>query len=227
MRAPRLWRYVLRYDGVARDGGFAPYVSGDLCSLACCKPTIRRYAVRGDWIIGFAPANVSRGKAIVRCAMVVTEDPMPFAEYWRRHGGRRDAIYRAEGNGLVWVANANRDHPDLPAQKRDISGVNALLSRRYRHFGEPGEDLFAALRPQFPSDRECEEVVRRVYFGGRGQKYNGLAAGDFACIRAWLEGVFASASEKIPTSLAPAALRPPKERRCSATGASRPSRRCL
>lgn len=200
MRQPRLWRYVLRYDG-----NFAPHIRGGICSLACCKPMIRRYAARGDWIIGFATRKESRGEAVVRYAMVVTNDPLPLAEYWRSRHGRRDAIYRPDGDGLVWVENEFSDHPDVHGQKRDMSGANALLSTQYWYFDIPGQDLYAALRPQFRSDGECGEAGRRIFFGGRGQKYNGLAPGDFAMIKGWLEGIAAHRSEKglAPSSQAP------------------------
>lgn len=44
----RIFRYVVRYDN-----GTAPWPFGDICSLAICKPAIRRAAQVGDWIIGF------------------------------------------------------------------------------------------------------------------------------------------------------------------------------
>jgi putative DNA base modification enzyme with NMAD domain len=216
MRSHRLWRYVLRYDG-----GLAPHIAGGLCSLACCKPKIRRYAVRGDWILGFVPARESRGRALVRYAMVVTEDPLPFAEYWRNHRGRRDALYRPHENRLVWVENDRRDHPDGRAHKTDISGINALVSDRFWYFGVPGEELYGALRPQFQSDGDCEEATRRIFFGGRGQKYNGLAPGDFACVKAWLEGVPVDHSDMEPESSLEAAARGAEKRRGRARCATR------
>ncbi len=217
MREPRLWRYVLK-----RDRGIAPHIAGGICSLACCKPKIRRYAARGDWIIGFVPARESPDRALVRYAMTVTADPVPFAEYWRNHRDRRDAIYRPEGNGLVRVENERRDHADVRAHRRDISGVNVLLSNRYWYFGEPGQDLFEALRPQFRSDGECEEAVRRIYFRGRGQKYNGLAPNDFVRIKDWLEGIAVGESEKDSASPVQAAAKSAEKRQCSATCGSRP-----
>jgi hypothetical protein len=43
----RLFSYV-----VARDYGFAPNPFFGLCTLATCKPVIRRTAAVGDWIVG-------------------------------------------------------------------------------------------------------------------------------------------------------------------------------
>lgn len=37
---------------ITRDYGFAPNPFGKYCSLACCKPHVRRKAIVGDWIVG-------------------------------------------------------------------------------------------------------------------------------------------------------------------------------
>lgn len=42
-----LYSYVVR-----SDSGFAPNPYGEYCTLACCKPQIRRHASVGDWIVG-------------------------------------------------------------------------------------------------------------------------------------------------------------------------------
>jgi hypothetical protein len=46
----RLFSYI-----VANDAGFAPNPFGGYCTLATCKPKIRKYAKEGDWIIGLSP----------------------------------------------------------------------------------------------------------------------------------------------------------------------------
>ena len=43
----RVYIYV-----VARDFGFAPNPFHGFCTLATCKPRIRRKAEVGDWVIG-------------------------------------------------------------------------------------------------------------------------------------------------------------------------------
>jgi hypothetical protein len=42
-----LYSYVVR-----SDSGFAPNPFGEYCTLACCKPQIRKRARVGDWIVG-------------------------------------------------------------------------------------------------------------------------------------------------------------------------------
>ena len=44
---PHIYSYV-----VAHDTGAAPNVDGGICTIAICKPAIRRNAQEGDWIVG-------------------------------------------------------------------------------------------------------------------------------------------------------------------------------
>ena len=46
-RAPRLYSYIVR-----ADDGAAPNPYYGMCTLAICKPAIRRTARVGDWILG-------------------------------------------------------------------------------------------------------------------------------------------------------------------------------
>jgi len=64
---------------VSSDSGFAPNPFWNYCTLACCKPVIRRTASVGDWIVGLSPKAL--GNDIV-FAMKVTEK-MTMADYWK------------------------------------------------------------------------------------------------------------------------------------------------
>ena len=46
----RLYSYVLTHDT-----GFAPNPFQEYCTLANCKPAIRRTAQVGDWVVGLSP----------------------------------------------------------------------------------------------------------------------------------------------------------------------------
>ena len=75
--SPRLYSYVLR-----EDTGFAPNPYHGFCTLACCKPPIRRRAEIGDWVI--ATGSNAKGKrrgGFLSFAMRVTEI-LAFQEYW-------------------------------------------------------------------------------------------------------------------------------------------------
>ena len=64
------------------DSGFAPNPFYGYCTLANCKPVIRRVANVGDWVIGTGSADkrVLRGGYLVY-AMKITE-VLKRAEYW-------------------------------------------------------------------------------------------------------------------------------------------------
>ena len=65
---------------VARDFGFAPNPFHGYCTLATCKPIIRRVAKVGDWVVGVGGKDLdATGRLIF--AMQVTET-MSFNDYW-------------------------------------------------------------------------------------------------------------------------------------------------
>jgi hypothetical protein len=168
----RTFRYV-----VAHDTGFAPCFDDGVCTLACCKPRIRKVAARGDWVLGFAPTPSGRARLLY--AMRVGE-VMGFAEYWAdsRFAGRRDNIYMPNGQGgFTWVRNAWGDHPDIDNHARDLSGANVLVADRWWHF-PGGLDLVATVG---------EEVAMRVSGPGRGHRVNGMEPGDLAAVVEALE----------------------------------------
>ena len=72
----KLYSYIVR-----RDFGFAPNPFYDFCTLATCKPVIRRTATVGDWVIGTGSKSKQRNGYLVY-AMRVTET-MSFDEYWK------------------------------------------------------------------------------------------------------------------------------------------------
>ncbi|POR40059.1 hypothetical protein [Methylobacterium sp. V23] len=145
-RPPRIYVYVVKYDL-----GFAPNPFGGVCTLACCKPDIRRVAQIGDWVIGMGGGAL---KATGRCvfAMRVTRH-MTFNEYWRdpafgskrtqRNGTRRtlvgDNIYH-HGDDGVWtqedsVHSANDGSQDPANTRHDTQTDRLLLSDHFIYFG--------------------------------------------------------------------------------------------
>lgn len=63
---------------VARDYGFAPNPFRGYCTLATCKPNIRRSASIGDYVFGFTPSSIGRNLVF---AMKVSEK-LTFNQYW-------------------------------------------------------------------------------------------------------------------------------------------------
>ncbi|MBX9725851.1 MAG: hypothetical protein K2X09_01180 [Rickettsiales bacterium] len=147
-----IFSYVVRYDS-----GFAPNPFYGYCTLATCKPPIRKSARVGDWIVGSGSASktVNRGGRLVY-AMRVAETPT-FDEYSQdprfeakrpyRCGSRKqscgDNIYFRPDPLAGWQqrdsfhSQANGQlHPSHVA--RDTSVNRVLASDNFVYFGGEG-----------------------------------------------------------------------------------------
>lgn len=128
----RIYRYVVRYDG-----GTAPRPFDGICSLAICKPGIRRGACPGDWVVGFRSCHPGE----VLYAMRVDE-VLSLGDYWldARFANRKpdatgypDNIYKCAADGaLIQVPNDVHSRQDAA---KDIDGRNVLLARTFWYFG--------------------------------------------------------------------------------------------
>jgi len=67
---------------IARDFGFAPNPFFGICTLATCKPGIRKGANVGDWVMGVAGREL--GKSIhKKCILLMkVTEKIGFQEYW-------------------------------------------------------------------------------------------------------------------------------------------------
>ena len=154
----RIHSYVVRYDS-----GFAPNPFYSYCTLATCKPSIRRSANVGDWVVGSGSndRSVRRGGHLVY-AMRVTE-AMTFDEYGRdprfeskkpyRNGSRKqscgDNIYFRAAAGVAWQQrdsfHSRSDGSLNPDHVARDTGVNrVLISNDFVYFGGEG--------PAFPHE---------------------------------------------------------------------------
>jgi len=141
---------------VDRDFGFAPNPFHGVCTLATCKPTIRRVAKIGDWIIGMGGGRL---RATGRCifAMNVSEK-LTFEEYWSdprfqdkkpvRNGSKKmlvgDNIYRKEDD--VWIQldshHSKQDgSTNLINLTKDTSANSVLISTNYFYFGAAAAEV--------------------------------------------------------------------------------------
>lgn len=135
---------------VSHDSGFAPNPFHGFCTLACCKPVIRRCASVGDWIVGLSPKHL--GNEIV-FAMKVKEK-LPFADYWRdpRFKQKRPKLQAADlkvcaGDNIYQplTKSAFKQQPSyhsnddgcecLSTKEHDLNGKFVLISDRFTYFG--------------------------------------------------------------------------------------------
>ena len=144
----RVFSYV-----VASDSGFAPNPFHGVCTLACCKPMIRRKARSGDLIVG-----MSR-----RCERVVyamrVDRVMGFDAYWndplcamkrplmgstKCRDRRGDNIYEPLPSGgfhQLWSPHSHKDGENEKHKRRDLGGEQVLLGERFAYFGKEGPPL--------------------------------------------------------------------------------------
>ncbi|MGE0672844.1 MAG: hypothetical protein AB7O64_07300 [Methylibium sp.] len=156
----RLHSYVVRYDS-----GFAPNPFYGYCTLATCKPSIRKGAAAEDWVVGCGSndRSVRRGGHLVY-AMRVT-GALSFREYANdprfrqkipyRRGSRKqscgDNIYYHNAADTEWLQrdsfHSNSDgsiNPDHVA--RDTGVDRVLISDDFVYFGGYGPEFPDSLR---------------------------------------------------------------------------------
>ena len=146
----KLYSYV-----VTHDTGFAPNPFWGCCTLANCKPAIRRTAKVGDWIVGLSPK--ARGNRVV-FAMEV-EEILDYELYFRDHRfadkipdytkGKvifkcGDNIYKPLSNGefLQLPSPHSKGDQENPKTKADdLNGVYVLVVSNFHYFGASGPEL--------------------------------------------------------------------------------------
>lgn len=141
---------------VDRDFGFAPNPFHGLCTLATCKPAIRRVAKESDWIIGMGGGRL---KATGRCifAMKVSRS-ITFNEYWTnskyqdkrpvRNGSLKmivgDNIYH-QSNGEWQQLDSHHSHPDgspnIHNVTNDTKSDAVLVSDHFFYFGSAAAQI--------------------------------------------------------------------------------------
>ena len=151
-----LYTYCIPYDD-----GAAPNPFWGICTLAICKPVIRRVAGIGDWVVGTGSKNSPIGdksKHVVY-AMKVT-GKMTLEKYdefcqkhypnkipdWKNEDFRRrlgDCIYDFSSIPPI-IRKGVHNENNL---ERDLGGKYALLSSQFYYFGDSPIELAENLLP--------------------------------------------------------------------------------
>lgn len=146
----KLYSYI-----ITRDFGFAPNPFPPACTLATCKPLIRKNAQLNDWVVGIGSgAQISPFKHRLIYAMQVQEK-LEFDDYWvdsrfikKRpvmNGSKRqmygDNIYHRLSPKTPFIQEDS--HHSLPNgeinesnYKRDLPGLYVLISNKYWYYGQ-------------------------------------------------------------------------------------------
>ena len=182
-----LFSYIIR-----NDGGFAPNPFGGICTLACCKPKIRKTANIGSWILGTTPKPAS-GRVVF--AMQITR-ALTFDKYFEDlqyackkpgpNNPRGDNIYRKRSSGrLEQICNSSHGQSDI---EKDLSTNRVLISENFYYFGREA--------PQLP------EKFAPLVHTGRGHKRLGSSPPGRDLILeliSWLQEHFSPGVQGEPT----------------------------
>ena len=147
---------------VTRDYGFAPNPFEDVCTLATCKPGIRRKAVKGDLIAACGSAELGLVGRIL--CIVRVHGSMPFQSYWddARFAAKKprfgictakcygDNIYHRDDDG-GWIQERShhsfKDGAPNPLNlDRDTSADAVLWGEDFIYFGANAPAIPAELR---------------------------------------------------------------------------------
>jgi len=150
---------------ITRDFGFAPNPFYGVCTLATCKPRIRRIAKVGDWVLGFGSAERGSAVASKMIYAMQVEAVRTFDEYWNSaefarkkpimNGSKMqnygDNIYHHDENG-EWIqenSHHSREGGVLEPKnlKKDTGTTDrVLISRKFWYWGGAAVALPASLQ---------------------------------------------------------------------------------
>jgi hypothetical protein len=176
---------------VARDFGFAPNPFNGVCTLATCKPKIRKAADVDDWIIGTGPKKNYNIPRRLIYAMRVT-DKMTFNEYWEsplfrlRKPKMNGSIKQAFGDNIYYFDDLqNQWHQEDSHHSysngvinqnnldRDTQAPLVLISSHFYYFGS--------------NNIEIPDDLKAICVSGQGYKKNHPEELILAFLQ-WLEG---------------------------------------
>ncbi|MGE4544282.1 MAG: hypothetical protein AB7D06_09240 [Pedobacter sp.] len=144
--------YLYAYS-ITRDFGFAPNPFHGICTLATCKPGIRKSANVGDWVLGVGGSKMRDASRKCILLMKITKK-ISFQEYWEdpsysikkslRNGSRvrmlGDNIYHKESNANWVQEDSHHSCPDGTINHvnlaRDTKSDNVLISNYFLYFGD-------------------------------------------------------------------------------------------
>ena len=142
---------------VARDYGFAPNPFDGYCTLATCKPKIRKHLDIGDIVFGISPAKM--GNKLIYAMKV--KEKISFNEYWNHSEFQKkkpvlngslkktygDNIYYFDSELNQWhQADSHHSHEggviNIDNLKRDTSTTDkVLIGNEYFYFGSKQIEL--------------------------------------------------------------------------------------
>jgi hypothetical protein len=175
---------------IEHDLGFAPNPFHGVCTLACCKPRIRRRAKLGDYILGMGAVKPKLQGHLTFWMRV--DEIKTFDEYWRDPRFRRkrpvltgttylrygDNIYHRNGGEVFHQEDSFHSLEDGSLSSGDLrrdtgTTEKVLIGREFAYWGRAGTKL--------PDQLKCFVISRP------GHKAN-FSEEENARFMAWLAG---------------------------------------
>jgi hypothetical protein len=138
-----IYIYVLKVDS-----GFAPNPFYGYCTLACCKPNIRKVSNEGDWVIGITPRNRGLGNQIAYAMEI--DEKLSFTQYWSDPRFKNKRPVWAPGHPEIERCGDNCYEPlgndqfqSIPShhcenkdnKEKDLGGIYVLVGKHFIYFG--------------------------------------------------------------------------------------------
>lgn len=187
---PKLYSYC-----IINDHGAAPNPFWGICTLAICKPVIRRSASVGDWIVATGSAKHNLTDQLVyamRVSRVMTLKE--YDSFCRLELPNKIPVYKTTDMRLKvgdciydFSAGEPRLRPSVHTEEnkeKDLGGINVLLSDHFFYFGS---------KP-IPLPNDLLPIVRQ----GQGHKST-TNASYLEKFVAWIE-TFKTARNKVSAS---------------------------
>lgn len=150
---------------IKRDFGFAPNPFGEFCTLATCKPVIRKVANIDDWVFGISPKILTTGNKLIYAMKV--ESKLTYNEYWDSplfqykkpvmNGSLKqmygDNIYFKNEDDSWLQANSHHslENGEINERnlKRDKEGKFVLIASEFYYFGKDSVEFPENLKIEF------------------------------------------------------------------------------
>lgn len=163
--------YLHMYTMTA-DSGFAPYVTKDWISLACCAGPVRKDTKIGYFVLGVAGKTMKGVKQHTPIFLMKVDEKLTFDEYYKdlRFIGRADNIYRKKGEEYIQDRRYVKDKRYIKEHEGENDARKSeyvLLSRNFYYFGDywkKNEDIYKFTKAF------CSKIGFRHTGGGQYKK---------------------------------------------------------
>ncbi len=140
----RLFSYTIPVDD-----GAAPNPFNGICTLAICKPAIRRNAKVGDWVAGLGSTNAPSGDLSGKLVYAMRVDEVLTMREYDEHSDQRWPFRVPDTNSLHLpdrlgdcIYDYSSGSPKLRSSvhgeenmKTDLGGEKVLISKEFYYFG--------------------------------------------------------------------------------------------